>query len=266
MIQLIGIPYDDNSSYLKGPAQAPSIIRSMETGGSANTYTEQGVDIRKDQAYIDHGDLLLDQITAQKKHDFIKSNIEKIAKEGPVCSLGGDHAIAYPLISAHTTHYQDLHVLQIDAHGDLYENFENNPFSHASPFARILEEGKIKKLTQVGIRSLTSHQREQIKRYDVDVVEMKDFDLNFIANLGSPLYISVDLDGLDPAYAPGVSHHEPGGLSTRQLLTIIHMIKSKIIGCDIVEYNPTRDINNVTAMVAYKIMKELMAKMLVVEA
>ena len=118
----------------------------------------------------------------------------------------------------------------------------------------------------MGIRSLTSHQREQIKRYDVDVVEMKDFDLNFIANLGSPLYISVDLDGLDPAYAPGVSHHEPGGLSTRQLLTIIHMIKSKIIGCDIVEYNPTRDINNVTAMVAYKIMKELMAKMLVVEA
>jgi len=76
------------------------------------------------------------------------------------------------------------------------------------------------------------------------------------------LYISLDLDVLDPAFAPGISHHEPGGLSTRELITIIQSIPVEIIGADIVEYNPVRDVNNMTAMVAYKLMKEIVSKMI----
>ena len=90
---------------------------------------------------------------------------------------------------------------------------------------------------------------------------MKNFNPDFIQDLPSPLYLSLDLDVLDPAYAPGVSHHEPGGLSTRQLLTMIQMVNAKIIGADIVEYNPIRDVNNMTAMVAYKFFKEIASKM-----
>lgn len=263
MIQLVGVPYDDNSSYLQGAALAPPRIRLMEIEGSANTFAEAGLDIIKDKVYTDHGDLDINtsSVNPEETHRYIRSQILDIARKGPVCTLGGDHAISYPLISAHTELYDDLHVLHIDAHGDLYENFDDNPYSHASPFARILEEGKIKKLTQVGIRTLTQHQRDQADKYNVDIVEMKDHHLNFLDHLSTPLYISLDIDALDPAYAPGVSHHEPGGLSTRQVIELIQKIPCTVIGCDIVEYNPTRDINNMTAMVGYKLMKELIAKM-----
>ena len=170
--------------------------------------------------------------------------------------------MSYPIIDAFAEKYNGLNILHLDAHADLYENFDDNPFSHASPFARIMETGKIKSLTQAGIRTLNTHQREQANKFDVTLIEMKDFNFNFINQLQSPLYISLDLDVLDPAYAPGISHHEPGGLSTRQLITIIQSITTTIAGADIVEYNPTGDLNNMTAMVAYKLFKELAVQMI----
>jgi arginase len=100
------------------------------------------------------------------------------------------------------------------------------------------------------------------QKYGVKVLEMNKFDPGFISQLKSPLYLSLDLDVLDPAFAPGVSHHEPGGLSTRQLLEIIQTIPAKTVGADIVEYNPVRDVHNVTAMVAYKLFKEIISIML----
>ena len=124
-----------------------------------------------------------------------------------------------------------------------------------------METKKIKSLTQVGIRTFNTHQREQAQKFGVRVIEMKDFNFDFIQNLKPPLYISVDLDVLDPAFAPGVSHHEPGGMTALELIKIIQNIPVEIIGADIVEYNPTRDLHNMTAMVAYKIFKELVAKM-----
>ena len=86
---------------------------------------------------------------------------------------------------------------------------------------------------------------------------MKDFNYDFVTQLDGPLYISLDIDALDPAFAPGVSHHEPGGLTVREVLTILQKINVEVVGADIVEYNPTRDHQNMTAMVAYKFMKEL---------
>ncbi|NNK87313.1 MAG: agmatinase, partial [Flavobacteriaceae bacterium] len=80
--------------------------------------------------------------------------------------------------------------------------------------------------------------------------------------LQGPLYISLDLDALDPAFAPGVSHHEPGGLSSREVISIIQNIQVEIIGADIVELNPNRDLNDTTAMLAYKLFKEITAKMI----
>jgi len=91
---------------------------------------------------------------------------------------------------------------------------------------------------------------------------MKDFDTNKLPKFKNPIYLSIDIDGIDPAFAPGVSHHEPGGLSTREVLKIIQNINVPIIGADIVEYNPTKDINDITAMVSAKLLKETAAKML----
>jgi arginase len=262
MVTVLGIPFDANSSFLRGDAQAPARIRLMETEGSANLFSELGSEIKNGIAYQDKGDLIFETTDAAKGFSIIKDAIAKELKASTkILSFGGDHSISYPIIDAFTEKYENLNVLHIDAHGDLYDNFDNNPYSHASPFARLLEKGKVGSLTQVGIRCSTAHLREQAKKFNVKVVEMKDFNFDFIQHLKGPLYISVDIDSLDPAFAPGVSHHEPGGLSTRQLIEIIHQIQVPVVGADLVEYNPVRDIHNMTAMVCYKLMKELIHKM-----
>jgi arginase len=263
MIKIIGIPFDANSSFLRGPAYAPQRIRLMDKEGSANAFSESGLEIKENYNYQDCGDISFEDANPQKAFDTIKNTINNLIHDNSkVISIGGDHSVSYPIISAFADKYEKLNILHLDAHGDLYDNFDNNPFSHASPFARIMESGKINSLTQVGIRTLNTHQREQITRFGVKAIEMKDFNFDFIQTLQSPLYISLDLDVLDPAFAPGVSHHEPGGMTTRELIRIIHTIPVEIVGADMVEYNPMRDVNDMTAMVGYKLLKELVAKMI----
>lgn len=170
--------------------------------------------------------------------------------------------MTYPIIKAYHDFYPNLDILHIDAHADLYHEFEGDPYSHACPFARIMESGMAVRLVQVGIRTLNPLQRAQADKYMVEVHGMKDLDLSQIKKFDNPLYISLDLDGLDPAYAPGVSHHEPGGLSTRQVIDLIHHVKANVVGADIVEYNPDRDNQDQTAHVAAKLLKEIVGKML----
>ena len=265
-IHLVGIPYDSNSSFLKGPALAPPRIRLMDKDGSANAFSESGLEIIEGITYKDFGDLVFPDTNSEKAFEIIHQNIKKILSENnkennKIISFGGDHSVSFPIIDAFTEKYENLNVLHLDAHADLYENFDDNFYSHASPFARLTEKRKIKSLTQVGIRTFNMHQKKQAEKYGVNVLEMKNFNFDFIKTLKAPLYISLDLDVLDPAFAPGISHHEPGGLSTRELIKIIQNISVEIVGADIVEYNPIRDINNMTAMVAYKLFKELLAKM-----
>ena len=263
MIKLLGIPYDKNSSFVRGPALAPPKIREMDKNGSANRFSELGIEIVPGVNYTDLGDINCvndDPETAFNK--IMTTTLKHLNHDGKIISIGGDHSVAFPVIAAHAMQYEDLNVLQIDAHADLYDNFGDNPYSHASPFARLLEKGSIASLIQVGIRTMTSHLHAQVERFGVRCIEMKNFNLDFLSEIQGPLYISLDLDALDPAYAPGVSHHEPGGLSTRDVIDIIHGIKVEIIGADIVELNPHRDLNDMTAMLAYKLFKEICSKML----
>ena len=263
MIKLIGIPYDGNSSFLKGPALAAPRIRLMETDGSANSFCEFGTEIVHGKNYTDLGDMVFTDQQPKSAYNQIKKRItQALETDSKTICFGGDHSISFPIIESYAHKFKDLNVLHLDAHADLYDNFDNNPYSHASPFARLMEKGHIKSLTQVGIRTLNTHQKEQADRFNVQIVEMKDFNYDFLKTLKAPLYISLDLDVLDPAFAPGVSHHEPGGLTTRELIKIVQNISVPIVGADIVEYNPTRDVNNMTAMVAYKLFKELVYKMI----
>jgi arginase len=150
-----------------------------------------------------------------------------------------------------------VNILHFDAHPDLYDDFEGNPHSHASPFARIMERGLARRLVQVGIRTLNHHCRAQAERFGVEVIEMRRFAPERVPIPDGPLWISVDMDGFDPAFAPGVSHHEPGGLSVRDVLAVLERVKRPIAGADIVELNPSRDVNGVTAVLAAKLVREL---------
>ncbi len=261
-IALIGICSDANSSYLRGPAKAPDVIRDSLFHGSANQTSELGINLNKNTQFKDLGNRQIED--NEKSFLSITNEITPILQTGakPMV-LGGDHAITYPILKAVHEFHGRVNILHFDAHPDLYHEYEGNPYSHACPFARIMEQGLAKRLVQVGVRTLNDHQRSQAEKYAVEQYEMKDFDVtHFKPSFDGPLYLSFDMDALDPAFAPGVSHHEPGGLTVRDVLTIIQAIDVPIIGADIVEYNPDRDINNMTAMVAAKLLKEIVGKML----
>lgn len=192
----------------------------------------------------------------------IEDNVGALLDQGRrVISLGGDHSITYPILRAYAKRYPDLSLLHVDAHSDLYDDYQDNPYSHASPFARIMEEGLVKRLVQVGIRTMTRHLREQAERFGVEVFEMKDWRDDQFIDFDSPVYLSFDVDGLDPAFAPGVSHPEPGGLSTRQALSLIQQTNANFVGADLVEFNPLVDVNGITARVCAKLLKEIAARM-----
>ena len=260
-IVVMGVPFDAYSSYLKGPAQAPASIRQKLTTGSANSSTETGVDLRSHTKIHHFGDITWEE--ESKAFDAIEKTVDEVVKKGGIpLTFGGDHSITFPLMKSIAPYHDEITILHFDAHPDLYDSFKDNPLSHACPFARIMERGLAKRLVQVGIRTLNQHQREQVERFGVEVHEMMDWKGPEQIKLDTPVYISIDIDALDPAYAPGVSHLEPGGMSVRQILDVIHSIDVPIIGADIVEYNPKRDINDMTAMVTIKLYKEVCGKIL----
>ncbi len=258
---VLGIPFDANSSYLCGAAEAPPLIREAFHCESSNSWSETGVNLGEPEAFLDAGDLKLPE--EADAFDLIQKRVRELLEQGhsPV-SLGGDHSITYPILRAFGRRYPNLTVVHFDAHPDLYNEFQGSRISHACPFARIMEERLAKKLIQIGIRTMVGHQREQAERFGVEVFEMRQLPALHALELAGPVYISFDMDVLDPAFAPGISHREPGGMSVREAITHLHAITGTIVGADIVEYNPRQDISQLTAMVAGRILKELMGKMI----
>lgn len=255
-IRLIGLPTDYNSSFLRGPAKAPAHIRAALFSDMGNLATEAGPELLTDISLQDAGDLPLEEGTEDDHR--ITDAVRQAYGEGVVpILLGGDHAVTFPILRGVAAVHGPVAILHFDAHPDLYDELGGNRRSHASPFARIMEDGLATRLVQVGIRTLNAHQREQAARFGVEIVPMRDFNPAAVPIPSGPLYISIDLDGLDPAYAPGVSHHEPGGLSVRQILDVLARVEGPIVGGDVVELNPDRDLNGMTAAVAAKFVKEL---------
>ena len=166
MISLLGIPLDTNSSFLTGAALAPPKIREAFHTDSSNYFSESGTDIKNAPGWRDLGDLEL----GTDPHKAIEQAAALAIKVGKIFSLGGDHSITYPLVKGVWSRYEKLTILHLDAHTDLYDNFENNPHSHASPFARILEQRPDTRVIQVGIRTSTTHTRAQSSRFGVEVI------------------------------------------------------------------------------------------------
>jgi agmatinase len=259
-VSILGVPNDDNSSFLKGSAEAPFHIRREFWSEANNLWTEAGVDLGVQGRLRDRGDIRFDK--DRDAWELIESNAYEALKERlPVIFLGGDHAITHPLLRAVRRYHSRLTILHFDAHPDIYHDFMGNPRSHASPFARIMEERLADHLVQVGIRTATGHQRSQIERFRVEVIEARHCRDDLRVELRSPVYISLDIDGIDPAFAPGVSHREAGGLFPRQVINVIQKVEQPIVGADIVEYNPRCDISNLTAVLAAKLVKEIAGKM-----
>jgi arginase len=257
-IQLLGVPTDVNSSYRRGAARGPAAIRSAwrrydEFGNSA---TESGLELGVDIVVDDLGDVVIEE--SARDHEAIATAAEGAAGRGPLLAIGGDHSVTFPLVEGLARRHGPLNLLHFDAHPDLYADYGGNPLSHASPFARIMERGLARRLVQVGVRTWNRHNREQASRFGVEVVEWDGFDAGRVPIPDGPLYVTIDLDALDPAFAPGVAHPEPGGLSVRDVVAVLHRIRGPVVGGDVVEYEPSADVGDATAVVAIKLMKELM--------
>ena len=259
---LVGLPYDASSSYLRGAAAAPPAIRKALYSPAGNPWAERIVKTACAETLDDIGDLALPE--SAESRALIAGTIASLASEArPFIALGGDHSVTYPVLAGLRQRYDELTVLQIDAHPDLYDEFEGDRFSHACPFARIMEEGLATRLVQVGLRAMTGHGRDQARRFEVEQIDMRAWADGARPSTAGHVYLSIDLDGLDPAFAPGVSHREPGGLTVREVLTLIDTLGGELVGADVVELNPSQDLGGLTAGVAAKIVKELAAKFVV---
>jgi agmatinase len=274
VIRVLGIPYDASSSFTRGPAKGPDAILKALRSPSANMWSESGVDLGS-APWGDAGDIEFetpggtvwsgeaqDALARDVERSLITERVsEELGAGNRLLSLGGDHSVTLPILRAYGKAFPGLTVVQLDAHADLYDSFEGDRFSHACPFARIMEEGLASRLIQLGVRTLTQGQATVRDRYGVETYCMTDAE-PMMPSLTGPVYLSLDLDVLDPAFAPGVSHHEPGGLSTRAVLQLLKSLRGTLVGADIVELNPDRDIQNVTAMVAAKLAREVLAMLI----
>ncbi len=258
-ITLLGFPWDASSSYARGPAMAPAIIRAVLFSEASSPFSISGADVREAITAYDFAGLPGD---AAQARDRIAERITAAVKFGTKpLSLGGDHSVTFPILKALKEIYGPLNILHVDAHTDLYEDYEGDAFSHACPFARAIEAGCVATLVQAGLRSIGPAQRAFGEEHGVIMLGADQCDAIPYDRLTSPLYVSIDLDGLDPAFAPGVSHPEPGGLSTREVLRVLSRLTASPIGADIVELNPEKDVNLLTAHVAARFVKELAAMM-----
>src|SRR4030095_5482488 len=173
-LALIGFRCDENSSFMKGSADAPPQIRAAFRSDASNLFSESGIDLGADGLFFDAGDM--EPVSGSEPMTLIQDSIFTLLNDGLApLSLGGDHSTTYQIVKAFARKFPELSILHCDAHPDIYDSFQGNRLSHASPFARIMEEGLVKRLVQVGVRTSTAHQREQTKKFGVEVVEMKNF-------------------------------------------------------------------------------------------
>lgn len=264
-VGLLGVGFDANSTFRRGPADAPPAIRAALGSASGNPYAETGVRVWPSDSVLDHGDLdVPDEKGSRGPIGAIERGVSQALGETPrLVVLGGDHTVSYPVVRAFAATHGRISLLHFDAHPDLYPDFEGNRYSHACPMARILEDGLVERLVQVGIRSFTPAQQNAAKRHHVEVIPAFSAGPVPALSFDTPVYISMDVDALDPGFAPGVSHPEPGGLSVRQVLEVVAAMRAPyVVGGDVVELNPKLDRDGITAVVAAKLTCELLGRVI----
>jgi agmatinase len=260
--RLLGIADDSQSSFRRGAASAPARIRAAYDGRCYNATSESGVDLSG--TVVDLGDLTPRASWTESAAAY-RAAVEGILERDEVpFVLGGDHAVSVPVVAAFAAFGRPIHVVQIDAHPDLYPDFEGNASSHACVAARLLEMPHVATLTQLGIRTMTAVQHEVARRHAdrLRVHEARNLHRDLLAHVpgsGELVYLTIDLDGFDPSCAPGVAHAVPGGLAPRDVLDLLAAARWRLVGADVVELNPARDLNEQTAILAGRLLHEAIA-------
>ncbi len=258
-LYLLGIAWDGSSSYRRGAAQGPAAIREATSSKLYNSYTEDLVNLADAWSYMDLGDI------AGRTFDEVVGKVERVVGEryrGELfLFLGGDHSITYAAFRALRRVAGRMGLIYFDAHPDLYPSYDGDPYSHACTLRRLVEEGLVRgeDVVIVGVRAPTPEQARFAEEHGISIIDVVEARRNPGINVSaSPVYLSFDLDVLDPAYAPGVGNPEPGGLSTRELIDTVRSLNVEVAGFDVVELVPSHDPSGVTALAAAKIVREVL--------
>ncbi len=255
---LVGVPYDGTSTFRPGSRFAPSSIREASYGiESYSPYQDKDL---KDAKFFDIGDIPVSYSNIDLNFKTIESFIFKLIIKGKkVISMGGEHLISYPIIKAFKRKFKELVVIHVDAHSDLANTFRGESFSHATVMRRIAELIGFENLFQLGIRSLLKEDKILPKRKENMCMFNFDKAEKFLKEAGDrPMYLSLDLDVLDPSILPGTGTPEPGGVDFKELLRFILLLKDcRVVGADIVELSPHYDTSGISSITAATILREL---------
>ena len=279
-VAILGAPLDDFVTHRPGTRFGPRAIRScLEGGGRPKApHMDLGVDPFEELRVVDHGDAVVQPARGRENHRVIQEAVAGIVAAGAVpVVLGGDHSISYPDIAAVAERYEpgSLAVVHFDTHADTaLENWDVE-YAHGTPFRYLIDEGIIRgdRLIQIGLRGhwpypeefdwmrsagVRWHRMDQVIEAGIDAVVN-----SVLYELGDArhLFLSVDIDVLDPAYAPGTGTPEPGGLMTRELLRAVRflILERGLAGMDVVEVSPPYDHAEITAIAASRIVREALS-------
>ncbi|SCW62464.1 agmatinase [Paenibacillus tianmuensis] len=259
---IYGMPMDYTVSFRPGSRFGPSRIREVSIGlEEYSPYLDKSLE---DITYFDAGDLLLPFGNPGRSLDVIGEYVRGLLADGKFpLGLGGEHLVSWPVIQEVYAKYPDLALIHIDAHADLREQYEGEPLSHSTPVrkAALLMGGK--NVYQFGIRSGSREEfkfgRENINFYPFEVLEPLKKVLPELA--GRPVYLTIDIDVLDPMCAPGTGTAEAGGITSKELLGAIHAMAASelnFVGADLVEVAPAYDPTEQTQIVASKLIREML--------
>lgn len=259
---IYGMPMDYTVSFRPGSRFGPARIREVSIGlEEYSPYLDKSLE---EITYFDAGDLLLPFGNAGRSLEVIGDYVQGLLADGKFpLGLGGEHLVSWPVIQQVYAKYPDLALIHIDAHADLREHYEGEPLSHSTPVRKAAALMGGKNIYQFGIRSGSREEfqfgREHINFHPFEVLEPLKQSLPELA--GRPVYLTIDIDVLDPSCAPGTGTAEAGGITSKELLAAIHALAASevnVVGADIVEVAPAYDPTEQTQIVASKLLREIL--------
>lgn len=278
-VAIVGAPMDDLVTNRPGARFGPREIRmATDVGGPPHMWhMDLGIDPFAHLNVVDYGDANVVAGDARAAHAAIQRSVGNIVDAGAVpVVLGGDHSISYPSIAAVASRgNSEIAVVHLDTHADTADEINGLRWTHGSPFRRLVDDGIVRgdRLVQIGLRGywpfpeefewmravgVRWHRMEEVERRGIDAV-MDDA----LASLdgAASVYLSVDIDVLDPAFAPGTGTPEPGGMTTRELLQAVRrtVLGSRLAGMDVVEVSPPYDHAGITALAAHRVVMEALS-------
>lgn len=253
-IVMIGLPFDGTCSYRPGSRFAPERLRLASWG--LEDYSPDYDKHLEDVKFFDAGELEFPLGNTAKSMDVIEDNARFVFSSGKkYLGIGGEHLVTYPALKACYEKYKDIAVIHFDAHTDLREDYLGEKLSHASVMRRIGETIGFENIKQIGIRSGLKEEFDLMKQFGT--VAKKFEDLDVFKN--RKIFLTIDVDVLDPAVLPGTGTPEPNGLMFRELSQWLHYLKDfDIVGADVVELAPDYDKSEVSTAVVTKIIRDVL--------